>query len=93
MARPYDIIAVGRDASNDVQINAPTVSRFHLEILISRRDGRLYLMDRGSEWGTFIIGDDGARAEVRQGFADARDSIIIGEHMVPLADLVAQHIK
>ena len=92
MTRPYDIITVGRDASNDVQINAPTVSRFHLEIVVSKRDGRFFLMDRGSEWGTAILADDGNKIEVRQGFADIRDRILIGDHIVPLADLVARRI-
>jgi pSer/pThr/pTyr-binding forkhead associated (FHA) protein len=90
MSRGFEIISVGRDPSNDVQISAPTISRFHLEVIRIKRDGRLYVVDRASEWGTFVARPDGKNAEVRQSFVDASETLIVGEHAVKLADIVAQ---
>lgn len=90
MSRQFEIISVGRDPSNDVQINAPTVSRFHMEVVRIKADGRLFVVDRGSEWGTHVVQPDGKSVEIRQTFVDPRDTVMIGDHTVRLSDLIAQ---
>jgi hypothetical protein len=47
-----DSITIGRDASNDLALSSPTVSREHAAIV--HRDGRWYVEDRGSYNGTFL---------------------------------------
>jgi len=45
---------VGRHASNDIQIDHPSVSRHHLELLLD--DGNMWLIDLGSLNGTRVNG-------------------------------------
>lgn len=66
-----DHLTIGRDASNDVCINHPTVSKNHAEIL--KQDGRVWLADRGSTNGTFVNGIKIKRHQLQE-----LDRIVIG---------------
>lgn len=47
-------VTIGRDASSDLQLPSPAVSREHARLTV--RDGRWYVEDRGSFNGTFLNG-------------------------------------
>lgn len=47
-------VTIGRDASSDLQLASPAVSREHARLTV--RDGRWYVEDRGSFNGTFLNG-------------------------------------
>lgn len=49
-------IKVGRDASNDIVINHPSVSKFHCTILVGE-NGELKIADTGSTNGTIVDGN------------------------------------
>jgi ABC-type multidrug transport system ATPase subunit/pSer/pThr/pTyr-binding forkhead associated (FHA) protein len=49
-----DRITIGRDASNDVCINHPVVSKNHAEIV--KQGGKFFIVDLGSTNGTFVNG-------------------------------------
>jgi hypothetical protein len=58
-AKAGERIKVGRDASNDIVINHPSVSKFHCTILVGE-NGELKIADTGSTNGTIV---DGSRIE------------------------------
>lgn len=49
-----NIMTIGRDAANDITINDPEVSRFHVRLLW--RDNQYFVEDMGSTNGTIIEG-------------------------------------
>jgi pSer/pThr/pTyr-binding forkhead associated (FHA) protein len=49
-----DTISIGRDATNDVVLESPAISREHAAVTL--QDGRWYLEDRGSFNGTHLNG-------------------------------------
>jgi len=49
-----DTITIGRDTKNDLTLASPTVSREHA--VLTLREGRWFLEDRGSYNGTFLNG-------------------------------------
>jgi ABC-type multidrug transport system ATPase subunit/pSer/pThr/pTyr-binding forkhead associated (FHA) protein len=81
-----NIIQIGRDPSNDVRLDAPTVSRFHAQI---ERVGKRYrVRDLNSSNGTFVnqerIGD--------QVWIEAKDSVQIGPYRFVMGeDELAQY--
>ncbi len=66
-----DHLTIGRDASSDVCVNHPTVSKKHAEIV--RQGGRVWLTDLGSTNGTFVNGIKIKRHELQE-----LDRIVIG---------------
>lgn len=50
----HETLTIGRGAENDVTLPSPAVSRDHA--LLTFRDGRWYVEDRGSYNGTFLNG-------------------------------------
>jgi len=58
-------LTMGRDHSNDVHLEAPSISRFHAEIVAT--DGVVELRDLGSRNGTRVDGELVSRAAVRAG--------------------------
>jgi ABC-type multidrug transport system ATPase subunit/pSer/pThr/pTyr-binding forkhead associated (FHA) protein len=66
-----DCITIGRDASNDVVIDHPVVSKRHAEII--KRDGKVILVDLGSTNGTFVNGIKVKRHQLQE-----LDRIVIG---------------
>jgi len=66
-----DCITIGRDASNDVVIDHPVVSKRHAEII--KEDGKVILVDLGSTNGTFVNGIKVKRHQLQE-----LDRIVIG---------------
>ena len=86
----FRTLTIGRHPDVDVRIDTDgsrAVSRTHAEITIAA-DGRYYLIDRGSSYGTRVLGGNGWR-EHRQGYVDASARIRFGDYETSLADLLA----
>ena len=62
---PGDRMAIGRDASNDVVLEDPNVSRFHAEVV--RTEERIEVRDLGSRNGTRLDGELTRRATLATG--------------------------
>src|SRR5512143_988279 len=60
-----DRVTFGRAKSSDCVIGHPTVSREHF--IIERNNGRLFLVDRGSENGTHANGERVSWVELNEG--------------------------
>lgn len=78
---------IGREPSNDLALEHPSVSRFHA--LIERvEDGLLYLQDQRSQNGTFLNRND-SWIRIRKVRLCIGDRIRFGAYVVPLEDLTA----
>ncbi len=66
-----DRITIGRDASSDVVIDHPVVSKHHAEIV--KQGGKVFLADLGSTNGTFVNGIKVKRHQLQE-----LDRIVIG---------------
>jgi len=73
-----ELVLVGRGEACDVVIDDPSASRIHCRLLAG--DGKVFLSDAGSRWGTFVNGKRVAECELRPG-----DEITIGETVLRLA--------
>lgn len=72
-----ELVLVGRGNNCDVTIDDPSASRIHCRLLA--RDGKVFLTDAGSRWGTLVNGRRIADCELRPG-----DEITIGETVLRL---------
>ena len=72
-----DKITIGRDDTNDIVLNNPTISREHSEINFS--DGIISIKDLGSANGTFIN-----NVKMDEAVLDIGDEIIVGKYMIKL---------
>ncbi|NIT12859.1 MAG: FHA domain-containing protein [Candidatus Dadabacteria bacterium] len=72
-----DITAVGRAQDNDIVINNPSVSRYHL--FLQRKDGKVKLKDLGSGNGTYLNG-----VKVEEAVIKPEDLILIGKFILKL---------
>lgn len=73
-----ELMLVGRGETCGVVVDDPSASRIHCRLLA--RDGKVFLTDAGSRWGTFVNGKRVAECELRPG-----DEITIGETVLRLA--------
>ena len=68
---------VGRDRTCDVRLDDESVSRRHAEVVRVEK-GRLYVTDRATTNGTFVL--DGRRWQaIRQSFVEPADSLRFGD--------------
>lgn len=72
-----ELVLVGRGETCGVVVDDPSASRIHCRLLA--RDGKVFLTDAGSRWGTFVNGRRIAECELRPG-----DEITIGETVLRL---------
>jgi len=73
-----ELILLGRGSNCDIHCVDPSTSRVHCRLLA--RDGKVFLTDAGSRWGTFVNGKRVQEAELTVG-----DEITIGETVLRLA--------
>ena len=72
-----DKITIGRDDTNDIVLNNPTISREHSEINFS--DGIISITDLRRENGTFIN-----NVKMDDAVLDIADETLVGKHMTKL---------
>lgn len=77
-----DVVTLGRDVANDIAINDPEVSRYHLRLL--KRGDAYALEDLGSTNGTQINGEQ--VSEVKQ--LKNGDTIMLGDAIIVSYDLI-----
>ncbi|MGE5146717.1 MAG: FHA domain-containing protein [Candidatus Eiseniibacteriota bacterium] len=77
---------IGRGQKADIVIAESSVSRIHAE-LVSTDDGRYYLTDCGSKYGTFIQRDSEWK-KIRQVYVRPRDPVKLGEYQTTAAQLM-----
>lgn len=75
--RTGDLLLIGRGTHCDIRLEDPSASRVHCRVLA--RDGKVFLTDAGSRWGTFVNGNRVTECELRPG-----DEITIGETILTL---------
>lgn len=75
MELPSAVTTVGRDASCEIQVQHPTISRNHFQIIY--QGGKYTLLDMGSTNGTRLNGARVQQAELRHG-----DQIMAGEALL-----------
>ncbi|MGB7590818.1 MAG: ATP-binding cassette domain-containing protein, partial [Terriglobia bacterium] len=80
-----DCITIGRDASNDVVIDHPVVSKRHAEII--KQDGKVILVDLGSTNGTFVNGIKVKRHQLQE-----LDRIVIGPSELHFSGASLSHV-
>ena len=79
-----DRITIGRDRSNDVWVNHPTVSSKHAEVI--KQNGRYVVVDLGSTNGTFVNGIKVKRHQLQQ-----MDRIVVGPSELRFEGLSLSH--
>ena len=77
---------IGRGATNQVRLNAPSVSRNHAKVY--RENGQYYIEDLQSRNGTWINGnaiESGVRVQVQEGIPVAFGNVLVsfGEKCAP----------
>ena len=73
----HAVLIVGRGEDCDLRLNDPSVSRVHARITLL--DGRVYLEDAGSRWGTLVNGVPTESRELTPG-----DRVEIGDTQLQL---------
>ena len=79
-----DRITIGRDRSNDVWVNHPTVSKKHAEVV--KQNGRYMVVDLGSTNGTFVNGIRVKHHQLQQ-----LDRIVVGPSELRFEGLSLSH--
>ncbi|MCA8991896.1 MAG: FHA domain-containing protein [Planctomycetaceae bacterium] len=75
--QPGHLLLIGRGSQCDIQLDDPSASRVHCRLLA--RDGKVFLTDAGSRWGTYVNGQRVTECELRPG-----DQITVGETTLTL---------
>ncbi len=84
----FQTYIIGRGRGADIRLNHISVSRRHAEMTIAT-DGRLFLTDRDSLLGTWIL-RDGKWSKHRQGYLDGLERVRFGKREVSLAELIGK---
>jgi len=85
----HTLYVAGRNKDCEIVLDDPTVSRQHLEIVVTA-SGRFYLTDRNSSSGTTLLRNNDWVA-LRQAFVEKTDQIRLGELSMTVQEL-ALHI-
>ena len=80
-------VFVGRSRNNDVHLVHRSVSRRHAELVVAD-DGRIYITDCASRFGTHVRSRTGWR-EIRQEFVDIDSALRLGDYEVTVRELLA----
>ena len=79
---------VGRSTGADIVVSDSSVSRTHAE-LVATDDGRYYLTDCGSSFGTFRRQGDADWEQVRQIYVEPSGVVRLGEFEITVQELIA----
>ena len=79
---------VGRSKEADIVLTDSSVSRTHAE-LVETDEGRFYLTDCGSSFGTFLKHGDADWQPVRQVYVEPTDRLRLGEYEMTVEELIA----
>ncbi|PCJ26901.1 MAG: hypothetical protein COA96_04535 [SAR86 cluster bacterium] len=79
--------SIGRSKEADIQLNDPTVSRVHAELVITP-SGKYYLTDCGSSGGTYTL-QGNEKAAIKQSYVEQSDNLSFGEYHTTVQQLVA----
>jgi len=85
---PRRTVFVGRSRNSDIQLTERTVSRLHAELTLAD-DGRIYVTDCGSRYGTRIRTRSGWMP-VRQRFVRTNDVLRLGDFEIGVGLLLAR---
>lgn len=83
----WKVLRIGREPENDFVVPLATVSGYHAQLLWDDRAGMATIEDLGSSNGTSLGGPD--RKVTRAALA-ASETVFLGSHRVPAADLLAR---
>ena len=78
---------VGREASADISIADPSVSREHAEVSMEA-GGTLLVVDRGSSNGTYVV-RQGTVTRIQTSAVHSQDQVRFGAVTIQAADLMA----
>ena len=82
----FSTISIGRQRDSDLRLGHASVSRQHAELTLTA-EGRLYLTDRGSLRGTWVL-RDGEWIGHRQGFVGRDEQLRFGRYETRLCELL-----
>ena len=82
----FRTLIIGRSRHADIWVGDDTVSRMHAEVTLTE-SGRLYLADRGSLRGTWIL-DGGEWKPHRQGDVNRETEIRFGRFRTKLSEIL-----
>jgi len=78
---------LGRADNQNIIINEPTISRKHLELIVTKSD-KYYVTDCRSSHGTRIA-KNGKWEEVLQEFVTAADTLLVGRYKISVEAILA----
>ena len=81
----FKTFTLGRSSSCDLAFEHESVSRVHAEVTLTER-GRLYLVDRGSAWGSFVWRSEEWQP-LKQGYVEEDEHIALGKHKIAVRKL------
>ena len=82
----FTVYSIGRGDQADIQLDDPTVSRIHAELVVTAGD-KFYITDCLSSGGTFL--EEGGKFEsVQQSYVERADKVKFGEFCTTLQDLL-----
>ncbi len=84
----YSVYGIGRSQEVDIQIDHPSVSRFHAELVVTA-DGKFYISDCNSSGGTAIRKSGTEPWEkTQQGYVLKTDAILLGGYSTSVQELL-----
>jgi pSer/pThr/pTyr-binding forkhead associated (FHA) protein len=84
---PSRTIRIGRESDNDFVVNLPMVSAHHARIIWEGQPGQAVIEDLGSSSGTAVGSPD---LKITRSILFATDTIYLGTHAIPAADVLAR---
>jgi hypothetical protein len=81
------VYSIGRSNEADIQLNDPSISRIHAELVVTASD-KYYLTDCASSGGSYSM-QGNAKSPIRQGFVEPSENLCFGEYHTSMQQLIA----